>query len=426
VKPRLLKWSERCAALAAVMLLLLTPARGQEAVRMSIASAEAAAARRRAATTIGYYNLKLGPTAWKFGAGLGADYNSNVRYTEDNPEGDLIVRPQINTRMLWPVSDQNSINLALGAGYSAYVLNSDLSRAFILPGSELSFDIYAGDFWINLHDRFSIMTYTYQDPTVAGTGDYAQLQNAVGPAAVWDLNKGIVRLGYDHVNYESLSGDDGQNFGNRPNGYSEVFSASAGYYLKPGMLLGLELGGSLLTYTTPTINTPYTSANQWNVGGFYDTPVSEYIHFTGHGGYTVYSPESIAGAPPSDDFSGIYAQLDIRHRLNQYMEYSLSGGRTISLAFWGGTVDRFYARWQANWRIVHKLTLGTYFSFEHGTQLYGVAETYDQYGPGISLGRPITDKLSGSLGYQLYWRDSDLPGRNYTVNVVSLNFNYTF
>ena len=118
------------------------------------------------------------------------DYNSNVYLTEDHPEGDLIFRPQINTRMLWPVSDQNSINLALGGGYSAYVSNPNLDRAFITPGSELSFDLYVGDFWINLHDRFSITENTYQDPTVAGSGNYSQFQNALGAATTWDLNKG--------------------------------------------------------------------------------------------------------------------------------------------------------------------------------------------------------------------------------------------
>jgi len=328
--------------------------------------------------------------------------------------------------MLWPVSAQNSINLALGAGYSAYVNNPNLDGLFITPGSELSFDLYAGDFWINLHDRFSITENSYQDPTVAGTGQYSQLQNALGVATTWDLNKAIVRVGYDHVNYESLSGGNGQNSGGQPSGYSEVFSASAGYALKPGMLLGLELGESLITYTTTSPNTPYSNANQWNLGGFYDTPVSEYIHFTAHAGYTVYSAEASGAMTTSGDFSGMYAQLDIRHRVNQYVEYSLSGGRNTSVAFYGGTIDRYFARWQANWRILRKVTLSTSFSYEHGSQLAAGAETYDQYGPGITLSRPITAKLSSSLGYQVYWRDSDLPGRNYTVDVVSLGFNYAF
>ena len=409
-----------------VFLGLLSAAHGQEAVRMSIAGAEAAEARRRAATTMGYYNLKLGPTAWNFGTGLGVEYNSNVNYTESNPEADLIFRPQLNTRLVWPVSDQNSLNLALGAGYSAYVKNSKLDRAFITPGSELSFDIYVGDFWINLHDRFSITEDSYQDPTVVGSGNYSQFQNALGVATLWDLNKVIVRVGYDHVNYDSLSGGNGQNSDGQPSGYSEVVSTSAGYALKPGMLLGVELGGSLINYTTATTNTPVSTAKQWNLGGFYDAPVTEYIHFTGHAGYTVYSPDANGATTTFSDFKGIYAQLDIRHRVNQYMEYSLSGGRNISVAFAGGTIDRYFADWQASWKILRKVSLGMSFHYEHGSQVLAGGETYDQYGPGINLSRPITAKLSSSLGYNFFWRGSDLPGRNYTVNVVSLNFNYAF
>jgi hypothetical protein len=426
----LVKRSERSAFVAAAAALILPgivmPARGQEAVRMSMASAEAAEARRRAASTIGYYNLKLGPTAWNFGTGLGLEYNSNVYYTEVNPSGDLIFRPQVNTRMLWPVSDQNSINLTLGGGYSAYISNPKLDRAFITPDSELSFDLYVGEFWINLHDRFSITEDTYQDPTVVGSGNYSQLQNALGVATTWDLNQGIVRVGYDHVNYDSLSGGEGQSSGGQPSGYSEVFSASAGFALRPGMILGLEVGDSLINYTTTTTNTPYSNANQWNVGGFYDAPLSQYIHITAHAGYSVYSPEGGGGTMAGGDFSGIYAQLDVTHRVNQYVSYTLSGGRTVSVVFSGGTIDRYYANWQANWAIMRKVTLGTSFSYEEGSQLFFGAETYSQYGPGISLSRPITAKLTSSLGYQLYWRDSNLAGRNYTLSIVSLNFNYVF
>ena len=409
-----------------LFLGLAGAAQGQEAVRMSVASSEAAQARRQAATTVGYYNLKLGPTAWNFGAGLGVDYNSNVQNTEVGPQGDFILRPQINTRMVWPLSDKNTINLALGAGYSAYVNTPTLNRMFITPGSELSFDFYVGEFWINLHDRFSISENSYQDPTVAGSGSYAQFENSLGLTTTWDLNKTVLRVGYDHVIYDSLSGGNNQSIGGQSSGYSEVFSASAGYNLKPGMLVGVELGDSLFTYTTFSSYTPYSSANQWNLGGFYDTPVSEYIHFTAHAGYTVYSPKASTMIDANYDFSGYYAALDVRHRVNQYLEYSLSAGRSLSVAFSGGNIDRYFARWQASWLILRKLTLGTTFSYEYGTQVGIYGETYEQYGPGISLSRPITAKLSSSVGYQLYWRNSDQAGRNYTVNVISLNLNYAF
>ena len=394
---------------------------------MSMASAEAAEARRKAATTIDYYNLQLGPTAWNFSSGLESDYISNVHYTEDNPEGDIILRPQINTRMRWPVSDQNSINLALGGGYSAYVNNSTLDQIFINPGSELSFDLYVGEFWINLHDRITITENTYQNASLAGSGDYSQLMNVLGLTPVWDLNKTIVRASYDHVNWESIgTGNTGQNMWIQPSGNSEVFSTSAGYALRPGTLLGVEMGASLVTFSATTTNTYYPSANQWNAGGFYDTPVSEYIHFTAHAGYTAYSPQSSAAITSSSDSSGVYVQLDMRHRVNEYVEYSLSAGRSIGVVSYGSAVDRYFAQWQASWRILRKVTLGTSFVYEHGTQLSGWSETYDQYGPGISFSRPITAKLTSSLGYQLYSRNSDMPGRKYTTSIVSLNLNYTF
>ncbi len=321
--------------------------------------------------------------------------------------------------MLWPVSDKNSIHLSVGAGYSAYLQHSELDRVFITPGSGLSFDLYAGDFWINLHDRISVTENAYVDPTVSGTGDYSRLENAAGTTALWDLNKVILRFGYDHVNYLALSSNNRQ-----PDGQAELFSSSAAYALKPGMLAGIELGGGLLRYSGT--NAPFRDAVQWSAGTFLDTQVSQYIHFRGSVGYTVYTPESSGPVGAGNEFTGVYAQTTITHQLNEYVSYTLSGGRSLNFALYGGTVDLYFARWQANWNIIRKISIGTSFDFDHGSQVSSGTETFDRYGAGISLGRALTRKLSGSVGYRFYWRGSDLPGRNYTVNVASLNLNYAF
>ena len=122
----------------------------------------------------------------------------------------------------------------------------------------------------------------------------------------------------------------------------------------------------------------------------------------------------------------MYVQINITHRLNQYISYSLSGGRNLTTAFGGGATEQYFALWGANWQIVRQVSLGTTFTYNHGTQLDVGGEIYDQYGPGITLSRQITEKLSSSLSYQVYWRGSNEQGRNYTVNVVSLNLSYTF
>ncbi len=82
--------------------------------------------------------------------------------------------------------------------------------------------------------------------------------------------------------------------------------------------------------------------------------------------------------------------------------------------------------WQINWLIIRKTSLVTSFIYYHGSELQTRGEIFDQYGPQVTLGHPLTTKLTGSLGYQFYWRDSNEAGRDYRVNIVSLNFTYTF
>src|SRR5258708_29677803 len=209
------KKAKRClnalSTMAAVGLWLGLPADApaQEAVRMSLAGEAAAAARRKAALSPDSYSLRLGPTGWNVAAALALEANDNIQFNSTRAESDLVVRPQLSSRMKWPISDKNSLNLAFGAGYSAYGQHSEFDRFFVTPGSELAFDIYAGDFWINAHERLSITENAYQDPTVTGTADYSQLQNIAGLSSTWDLNKLVLRAAYDHASYAVVTGATG-------------------------------------------------------------------------------------------------------------------------------------------------------------------------------------------------------------------------
>lgn len=394
----------------------VTAAEAQDALRMSLAGEQAARARREAATTLGYYNLMAGPTAWRFASGLGLEWSDNVRLSGLDPESDFIARPEIDARMLWPITEKNALNLTLGAGYSAYVENPDLSRFFVRPGSEVSLDLYTGDFNINLHDRFSILQDAYQDPTVVGAGNYSRLENAIGVGTLWDLNKALVRAGYDHINYLSLTGA-----GNLPDGQAEMFFGSAGLRLGSIALAGTELGGGLVHYNSGAL----TDITQWNAGVFGETVVSEYIQARASAGYMVYSPtaEDTAGMA---DLDGIYFQLALRHRLNQYLTYSLSGGRTVNFVFYGGSVDNWFVRWTGSWALLRKFTLETSLDYQKGEELQWTREKYDWYGGSIQLGRALTSHLTAGVGYRGYVRSSDLPSRDYVVNTVGLQFRYQF
>jgi hypothetical protein len=400
-------------------------AASQESLRMSLSSAEAAEGRRLAAISPNYSNLKLGPTVWNFNAALEIQADDNILLESVAPKADVIFSPEFNARMVWPVSQVNSLSLAIGAGYQAYVVNPGYSRFFLTPGTELSFDLYAGDFWINFHDRASISQNTYQDPTLVGTADYSRVENALGLNATWDLNKVVIKGGYDHVNYASIEGTS-TNLANQPNGQSEVFYSSAGVLVRPGRIFGLEAGGGLIHYDTTSSPQSFTDAIQWSVGPFAEAQLSEYIRGRASVGYTVFSPSAPTALPNGSEMSGLYAQLTLNHRLNQYVDYELGGGRNITFTFYGGTVDLYYARLQANWKFMRKVALSTWCNYEYGSQLTFYAETFNRVGPGISVSRWLTTQLEARVGYQFYWRSSDLPDRDYTVNLLTARLTYKF
>jgi hypothetical protein len=411
---------------AALFVLLARPivttVLAQDAVRMSAAGAQAAQAHDAAVSTPGYYNLQVGPTYWRFSAGLNLQYNDNIYLVQNGQQGDFLYIPSATVQLMWPISSIQRLNITIGAGYDGYVRETTNNRAYIAPDSEVSFDVYAGDFRIDLHDHFSITESSYEDPTVVGSASYSQFQNSVGIGVLWDLNKVTVNAGYDHASYLELSGGLGQS-----DETSEVFSASAGYTIKPGMVFGLQFGGALQDYSTPTTNTPYAAATEWNAGSFFRTQVTKNISLNASAGYVVNSPQGGSALPTATAFSGYYGSLAITHRVNQFVTYSLGVARNLSTGLVGGAVDSYTANFSAGWNIFQKLSLATSFIYDRGSQV-GVlgGETFDQYGPDIRLSRAITKKLSSSLGYQFYERGSNLPGRAYSLNVVSVNFIYRF
>lgn len=410
------------ASLALALLCFAPAAQAQDALRMSAAGAEAAEARRKAATTLDYYNLKLGPSMWNLSAGTDLIFTDNVDYRNTGAQADFILRPDVQARILLPVSEVNSLNLNLGAGYAVYARNSQYDRFFLSPGSELSLDVYIGDWWINLHDRFALLDNAFLDPTYVGAGNYQILQNTIGAAGTWDLNELVVKLGYDHENNDALTSNlrvrDEQ---------ADLLSASAGYALRPNLRAGLEAGGGLVSYSWRTLtNTTFDIDNvQWNLGPFVEARLSDNLRFRTSVGYAALDPQASQNSL-GGRIAGPYAAVTLTHRVNQYVDYTLRGGRSISISSYGGGIDMYYAGLLANWHILRQATLITAFDYQGGSEALAGAETFDFFSPRVALKRAFGRKLTAALAYRYCFRGSTMSGNGYSANAVSLNLDYRF
>ena len=425
--PRQLAGLFRSLLAAAGLLFFAGQACCQEALRMSLAGNVAAESRRQAASSIGYYNLLSGPVAWRFTTSLAMDYDDNVNLQSQNHEGDLIIRPNLNTQIHWPVTLKNSLDASLGVGYSFYVRRSDLDQLYINPGSGLSFDIYLGNCVINLHDRVSVTQSAYQNPTANGSKSFAQLDNSAGVSATWDMNKLVAQFGYDHGTDTSIG--SGRQV---PDTASDNWFANAGLHLLPQLTTGVEGGLGLISYSQSQSAPIQPDALQWNAGVFAQSQISQYISGQLDAGYTVYTPSATAAFPNTASSSGLYFQFSLTHQLNQFISYSLSAGRSTESSVFGQPYTLYFVRLQPEWKLFKKYTLSTPVFWQKGsqlaTQLYGRggSSDYTQYGAGFNIGRALTRKLTSSLEYQYIRENSTQSGPTYTVNIVSLNLSYQF
>jgi len=393
----------------------------QEALRLSIEGDVAAMRRQQETETIGYYNLLLGPTAWRFSSGMLMQYDDNVNLTTP-AEGDFILTPYVDTKLNWPITAQNTLGFSLSAGYSVYAKHQNLDQFFVNPGSGTSFDVYIGDFTFDFHDRLSLSENFYENAGTSGNNAYELLENVAGVTGMWNLNKAEVTLGYDHADYISLNSSSDEVL---PNTSSENFYMDGGIRVVPEVLAGLEAGGSIINYDQSS-PAAIPNASQWNTGAFVSTRISQFLTARLDAGYTMYLPDMTATNYSSGSASGVYLQFLISHLVNKYINYSLSAGRSVDLSDNLQPYSREFVRAQPNWNLFEQFQISTPFWWEHGTEIYNSGATFDQYGIGIKIRRNITKKLTGELSDQFVKEVSELSDLNYTVNIVSLNFSYRF
>src|SRR5438128_8098521 len=172
-------------AIALTFLLSLvcavSVARAQDAVRPSLAGEAAAEARRQDVDRIPY-NLLLGPIRFRVSATVGVEYNDNITYADVMTEDDVIIRPNLTLDAIWPLTQLNTLRLDLGIGYNFYLDHSENNTNAILiaPNSQIAFDIFVGDFRINIHDRMSLQQDPIAEPDLSNVADYGRFENTAG------------------------------------------------------------------------------------------------------------------------------------------------------------------------------------------------------------------------------------------------------
>jgi opacity protein-like surface antigen len=437
---------------AVVSLLLCAGgiSRAQDAVRPSLAGEAAAEARKQSIDKIPY-NLQAGPMKFRFSATMGLEYNDNVNLAEDGsftfpstigpitirtePQEDVILRPQVNINAIWPLTQLNTLRLDLGVGYSFYLDHSNYNTNAILisPNSQLAFDIFVGDFRINLHDRFSLQQDPIAEIALSNVADYGRFENTAGVSVLWDLNQAVVTLGYDHYNFVAINDDFDYLDRN-----ADIFSGSIGFTPTSMMTVGVE-GNVVDTYYDQNIlNDSWT----YSAGLFLETQITSNLKIRIAGGYQWIDFDNTGLVNDAHDLDDYYANLVISHRVNSVFTHNLAIGHESTLGVNSNYVKLSYVRHTANWNIFYHTLFSTELFYEKADDSGGqgvsllipgvpiinpfAAEHVHRYGGALTLGYQLTPHVTLGLRYQYTQKDSDQPLRDYRQNRVAIDGTYSF
>ncbi len=400
-------------------------ARSQDAVRPSLAGEAASEARQQDIERLPY-NLLLGPLRFRLSATMGVEYNDNINLSEINTEDDVIFRPQINIDAIWPVTQINTLRLDLGLGYAIYLdhSNADTNGILISPGSQVAFDIFVGDFRINIHDRPSLQQDPVAELALSNVIDYGRFENTAGVSVLWDLNKAVLTLGYDHYNYVSTVSDF--DYLNRN---AEELSGTLQVSVASNTGVGVESYAVFNRYEQNVLN----DSTDYAVGGFVESQVTNNIKVRVAGGYQGIDFDSnnvnFFGIllPDRKNLSDYYANILITHRLNSSIRQTIAAGHENQLGVNSNYISLNYVRHTVTWNIIRSTLLSTEFFYEDANDSGGfINEHLQRYGGALTLGYQLTPHVTLGLRYQYTRKDSDVALRDYKQNRVSLDGTYSF
>lgn len=403
-----------------VLLLLGRAVYAQEAIRPSLAGELSAEARRQSIEQIPY-NLLAGPIRFRFSVTTGIEYNDNINLSETDPKSDLIIRPQFNIDAIWPVTQLNTLRLDLGFGYNFYLSHpeNNTNGVLISPGSQLAFDIFVQDFRINIHDRFLLQQDPISQIQLSNVVDYGRFENTVGVSVLWDLNKAVLTFGYDHYTFVSTASDFSYLDRN-----AEEFTFSAYFALTSTTGAGLEANFVYNYYSEDVLN----NSTNYSVGPFVETQLTNYLKLRASVGYQAMDFSNDGSIDDSSNGSAPYGYLLLAHRINASISQTISVGHELQLGVNSNYITLNYVRHTANWNIIRGLLLATEAFYETGDDSGDGpdSENIQRYGGAVTLAYQLTPHVTLGLRYQYIQKQSDLPGRDYKQNSVTLDATYSF
>jgi hypothetical protein len=404
--------------LGILMVVFSGLARGQGIERESLAGESAEETVRNTNLANQPYNLQVGPVNLRVDADAAVSYNDNINIAKTGRENDIIFTPSLNVHGFWQATDLNSLTLDIGLGYQTYLTHSNFDSILVSPGSEAQFNIFVGDFKINLHDLMSFQDNPIQVAELSNTTQFPLLTNDAGLEVDWDLGDMVASLGYDHTNDWVFN-----NTYDYLNDQSDILSPALTFKLTKTVQVGLNSWLTDQRYDQHVEN----DSDGVRGGPFVRAQLTENLSLQAQAGYDYTNYDKGGSIGDNENLSSYYWSGGVSHRINDVLNESLTFGREFISGLTSNFTRRYYANYAPAWQAMTNLTIAPTLWWENLQDSDAIIrQKANRYGFGLDMNYQVTEHSSIYLGYQYVLKTADPSSLNYYQNVATLGFRYQF
>lgn len=414
--------------LAVILVALPLAAQGQDALFSALSLDKSVSMETNSIVDLTRPGPYLGPVQANANVFVGASYNDNINASQTAPQADVILTAGTTLGFIWPVTDQSQVTLGSGISYDNYVRRTENSGFQITPDSALTYSVTIDDWRLTAFNQLSYLREVVTEGALANLSTLPRLENTAGLRAEWDPGKWTFQSGYSHTIYFSEAAS-----ASYLNHSSEDFFFRGGRRFAENTEFGVEASGSLTGYESRL----QQDSQSVSFGGYANWQLRPPIQITLRGGPTIYFFDSSGSNSPASTLNSYYVVGQVIHQLTDYISQTLNIERDVQLGLNQGSsfIEELTASYAISWRLTQTVGIGMNVDYEAGNQPLPFSvgqfilernENYTRYGGGFQLSWQATDKLSTTLGYSYWDRQSNIAGRSYTDNLVSLGVTYTF
>jgi hypothetical protein len=417
-KARLTRALELLCLLALVWLGLAAKAAAQGIESESLAGESAAEAADNKTPGGQPYNLQLGAVSLRVDATASVSYNDNINISRTDRENDFIITPLVDIHGLWQATEVNALTFDLGIGYQAYVTHSNFDSLIISPDSQTQFNIYIGDFKINLHDQLYFQDNPIQVGDLSSTSQFPLLINTAGIKVDWDLGDLILSLGYDHSDSFVFSSAF-----DYLNDHVDALTPQLTYKITKTIQVGLTSSLSDQTYDKNVEN----NSTGVQGGPFISAEITNDLSVEAQGGYDYRSYDTGGTNGDTENIDSYYWSVGVNHRLNDQFYENLAVGREYISGLTSNFTRRIYANYQLTWQATSSINISPDLWWENLNDSDSIVrQQANRYGVGLNVEYLIAEHSSLIFSYQYALKIASPSDLNYTQNVATVGYRYQF